>query len=95
MFPSPFGNLSFFTVSPVLAAVDDPFSHFGVESLFAHRRILTFGVEQLLQDDQPFLLGALSRHALQVINDHGGRNLPWGNTKTILYGIFFLTVKGK
>lgn len=83
-----FRNLSFFAISPALAAVGDPFSHFGVETVSAHRWILTVGVEQLLQGGQPLLLSTLSRHALQVINDHGGRNLPCENTETILYRIF-------
>lgn len=87
MFPS----LWYSGISPVLAAVGDPFSHFGVETLSAHRRILTVGVEQLSQGGQPLLLGTVNRHALQVINDHGGRNFPWENTETKIYKIFLMT----
>lgn len=72
-----FRHLSlFFAGSPVLAAVGDPFSHFGVENLSAHMWILTFGVEQLSQRGQPLLLVTLSRHSLQVVNDGGGQNFP-------------------
>lgn len=76
----------FFAVSPVLAALGDPFSHYGVESLSAHMWILTVGVQQVSQGGQPLLLVTLSRHALQVMDDGGGQDFPWETTETMLYG---------
>lgn len=63
--------------SPVLAAMCNPLPHGGVEHVSAHVWVLTIRVEQPLQVGQPVLLRALSRHALQVVNDGGGQHLPW------------------
>lgn len=75
----------FFAVSPVLAALGDPFSHYGVEGLPAHVWILTVGVQQVLQGGQPLLLVTLSRHALQVMDDGGGQDFPCNHRNNVLW----------
>lgn len=63
------------SISPVLAALGDPLSHDGVESLSAHVWVLTVRVEQPLQGSQSVLLRTLSCHGLQVLHDGGGQHL--------------------
>lgn len=75
----------FCAVSPVLAALGDPVSHYGVESLSAHMWILTVGVQQVSQGSQPLLLVTLSRHALQVMNDGGGQDFPFNHRNKALW----------
>lgn len=64
-------------VSPVLAALGDPLSHGGVESVSAHMRVLTVWIEQLSQGCESVLLRTLSCHGLQVLHNIGSQHHTW------------------